>query len=128
MDNTVTPALMTAMLGALSDWKSAVIDKLVIAHIYTNEHETDPEKAINDLISYHVGLTLNPAVSDPMAQLYAVVSSARTLFNQSEECHFDDDLIGLHGLGRGAINEYWGALDEALSAWSETPDEKDDPC
>ena len=34
-------------------WKSAVIDQLVIAHILTAEHESDPLKAVQDLLAYH---------------------------------------------------------------------------
>jgi hypothetical protein len=50
-----------------SAWKRAVIEKLVVSHIYTDEHETNPEKALNDLLDSENALCLDPRVS-PQAQ------------------------------------------------------------
>jgi hypothetical protein len=44
-------------------WKEAVIDKLIIAHSYTEEHEDNPIKALNDLLSIEMQIALDPAVS-----------------------------------------------------------------
>lgn len=46
-----------------SDWKDAVIDELVCAHILNYEHEHNPRKAIHDAISWNVEVALDPAVS-----------------------------------------------------------------
>ena len=50
-------------------WKSAVIDQLVIAHIFTAEHESDPLKAIQDLLAYHTEIAVDPRVSGAAATL-----------------------------------------------------------
>ena len=51
-------------------WKSAVIDQLVIAHILTAEHESDPPlKAIQDLLAYHADIAVDPRVSGAAAKL-----------------------------------------------------------
>lgn len=52
-----------------SPWKSAVIDQLVIAHILTAEHESDPLKAIQDLLAYHADVAVDPRVSGAAATL-----------------------------------------------------------
>lgn len=48
---------------AQSEWKEAVINELVVAHIYQTAHDTDPRKAIQDLITWHVQVALDPRVS-----------------------------------------------------------------
>jgi hypothetical protein len=45
------------------EWKEAVIDKLIVSCIYRKEHETNPEKAINDLLEWEVTIALDPSVS-----------------------------------------------------------------
>ena len=50
-------------------WKTAVIDQLVIAHILTAEHESDPLKAIQDLLAYHTEIAVDPRVSGAAAGL-----------------------------------------------------------
>ena len=63
-------------------WKSAVIDQLVIAHIITAEHESDPLKAVQDLLAYHADIAVDPRVSGAAAKLVeqakADVESAAT--------------------------------------------------
>lgn len=44
-------------------WKDEVIDQLVCCHIYNGTHDNDPHKAVNDLISWHVQVALDPQVS-----------------------------------------------------------------
>ena len=63
-------------------WKVAVIDQLVIAHILTAEHESDPLKAIQDLLAYNSDIAVDPRVSGADAKLVeqakAEVESAAT--------------------------------------------------
>ena len=47
----------------MNDWQEAVINELVVAHIYQAAHDTDPRKAIQDLITWHVQVALDPLVS-----------------------------------------------------------------
>lgn len=44
-------------------WKGALIDELVMCHIYTQDHEIDPKRGLNDAIVWHVKVALDPAVS-----------------------------------------------------------------
>lgn len=50
-------------------WKAAVIDQLVIAHILTAEHETDPGKALRDLLAFESDIAIDPRVSGAAAEL-----------------------------------------------------------
>jgi len=45
-------------------WKEAVIDKLIVCCIYSDKHDHDARKAVNDLIAYEVILALDPQVSE----------------------------------------------------------------
>lgn len=41
-----------------NEWKRAIIEGLIVAEIYRNEHETMPPKqALEELISWHTGWT-----------------------------------------------------------------------
>ena len=62
-------ALAEPQPDADGPWKSAVIDQLVIAHILTAEHESDPLKAIQDLLAYHADIAVDPRVSGAAATL-----------------------------------------------------------
>lgn len=44
-------------------WKDAVIDALVVGHIYRAEHESNPLKALSDLLAWETSIALDPAVS-----------------------------------------------------------------
>ena len=46
-----------------NEWKEEVINELVVAHIYKGEHETNPRKAIQDIISWNCEAALDPKVS-----------------------------------------------------------------
>ena len=50
-------------LKECTPWQDAVIDGLVVAHVYRKEHDTDPRLALQDLISWHVRVALDPTVS-----------------------------------------------------------------
>ena len=50
-------------LKECTPWEHAIIDGLVVAHVYRKEHDTNPSMALNDLISWHVRVALDPTVS-----------------------------------------------------------------
>lgn len=54
---------------AVRGFKDAVIDALVVGCILTAEHETNPRKAIADLLAWEVKIALDPAVSSEAATL-----------------------------------------------------------
>ena len=62
-------ALAEPQPDADGSWKSAVIDQLIIAHTLTVEHESDPLKAIQDLLAYHTEIAVDPRVSGAAAKL-----------------------------------------------------------
>jgi len=66
-DTAVAAALIHA--GRRDPWKDAVIDQLVVAHILTAEHETNPRKALQDLLAYHCDVAVDPRVSEAAARL-----------------------------------------------------------
>lgn len=53
----------------LQAFKDAVIDALVCACIYETAHETDPRKALNDLLVWDGNVALDPTVSTDAREL-----------------------------------------------------------
>jgi hypothetical protein len=45
------------------DWQTAVVDQLVVHHIYQAAHDKDPRKAIHDLLCISNSIALDPQVS-----------------------------------------------------------------
>ena len=62
-------ALAEPQPDADDPWKSAVIEQLVMAHTITAEHESDPLKAVQDLLAYHADIAVDPRVSGAAANL-----------------------------------------------------------
>jgi len=66
-------AVRAAILALLAEsdgpWKAAVIEGLVVSHCIQPEHETDPRKALADLILWHVMVALDPSVSSDAVKL-----------------------------------------------------------
>jgi hypothetical protein len=56
-------AKVTELQIQLDAWKTAVLDAAIVDWVYTAEHETNPRKAINDLLAHQITLALDPAVS-----------------------------------------------------------------
>lgn len=54
-----------------SQWREAVLNELIVAHIYTKEHDTNPRKAIQDAITWNCQVALDPAVSSDARKLIA---------------------------------------------------------
>lgn len=69
----------------MDPWKDAVIDELVIAHIYRAEHDSDPRKAVRDAIQWNVYVALDPRVS---SEAQALIDRGR------EEAQADAEPIG----------------------------------
>lgn len=46
-----------------NEWQRAVINALIVNHIYTKEHDTDALKALADLVQWEVQMALDPKVS-----------------------------------------------------------------
>lgn len=52
-----------------NEWKDRIIDGLIVAHIYREEHENDPQQALLDLIQWHCQVECDPLVSSRAAYL-----------------------------------------------------------
>ncbi len=56
-------AELEAQVRHLTPWKDAIIDGLVVGHIYNSLHETNAKVALNALISWETSIALDPLVS-----------------------------------------------------------------
>lgn len=63
-------SLSIAMKEVKYTFEDAVIEQLIVHHIYTAEHDTNPLKAIRDLMAINVAIALDPKVSSDAAALY----------------------------------------------------------
>jgi hypothetical protein len=61
------------------EWKKAVIDGLIVAHIYRAEHENNPTMALNDLLCWTQQVALDPAVSSEAQALLDTVPPSAVL-------------------------------------------------
>lgn len=61
------------------EWKNAIIERLVVSHIYREDHDDDPELALNELLAWEAQLVLDPLVSSAaQALIDRGVALART--------------------------------------------------
>lgn len=44
-------------------WKEAVLNELIVCHIYNSSHDNDPRKAVHDAITCNCQIALDPTVS-----------------------------------------------------------------
>ena len=58
-----------AWAAAEHQWKSAVIDQLVICGILTQEHEASARYAVQSLVNYEIEMALDPQISDRAEKL-----------------------------------------------------------
>lgn len=56
-------------IRAFKNWKEAVIDELVVCHIYSDTHDNNPRLAISDAINWNVSVALDPQVSNDAQSL-----------------------------------------------------------
>ena len=69
-----------AELAAAKEWKDRVIDALVVTWAYQKEHETDPQKAIVDLVEAEIQMALDPQIS----------SDAQRLIDSGKAKHYEE--------------------------------------
>jgi len=74
----------TALRQAIDTWRGPVIDELVSCGIYSAAHDTDPRKAIRDVIAWNAVVVLDPAVS---AEARNLVEAAKA--EEREACILD---------------------------------------
>ena len=74
MDHAVIDHATASIFEAIkaleqSEWERVLIERLVVLHILSPEHETNPSKALHDIISYEVLISLDPLVSSDAVAL-----------------------------------------------------------
>ncbi len=62
-------AARDAELAELMKWKEAVVNELIVAHIYSQAHDDSPRKAVHDAITWHCQVEIDPAVSSDARKL-----------------------------------------------------------
>jgi len=78
------------------EWKDAIIDACVVDWIFAKAHETDPRKAVNDLLCWQQRIALDPAVSKDAADLHARINELEAALKaappvrRQEDEHKDD--------------------------------------
>lgn len=70
-------------MAKADEWKDAVIDACVVDWVLCKEHETDPRRAINDLLAWVHKCALDPAIS----------KEARDLVQRAEQAEQDRDWL-----------------------------------
>ena len=104
----VRPQIEAEARGAFKD---AVVDALVVGCIYTDEHDSNPRKAVSDLIAWETTIALDPSVSSDAAKLVASARAAAV----------DEDVIALERL-RAALQRiacWYGEFPSTGKYWDE---------
>lgn len=71
-------------LADAQEWREAVLNELIVAHIYNKEHDTNPRKAIHDAITWNCQVALDPAVSSDAQKL---IAAAQAELAQAQEAN-----------------------------------------
>lgn len=58
-----------AVLRQNNDFYNAVVDELVCCHIYSKEYDSNPRKAIQDIIRWNCDVALDPTISSDAQSL-----------------------------------------------------------
>ena len=64
-------AALQKKVEASRRWRECVISALVVSHIYRAEHDSRPEEALNELLSWECAMALDPFVSKQARELVA---------------------------------------------------------
>lgn len=97
-------------------WKSAVIEQLVVAHILTADHETDPRKAVQDLLAFESDIAIDPRVSSAAAKL---VEQAKAEEREACAKECDDIAFDWHRHAAGGPVAAYNACASAILARGE---------
>lgn len=83
----------------VNPWKAAVIDALVVSWTYLKAHETNPRKALHDLLAWETDVALDPRVSaaarklqldSTITELEALAAWVRTPLNINPDDAVDE--------------------------------------
>lgn len=92
-------------------WREAIIDALVVSHIYRAEHEDSPRMALHDLIAWEVTIALDPPVSSGAREMQAKKYKVTyDYINPSSAGPFKGSMVIDHKVTRGdEIRAVFGA-------------------
>lgn len=114
-------------------WKSALINELVVDHIYTVNHETDPRKALADVISWNCRVVLDPSVSKEARDLQqqaidAALESVADLLDSGDDWNTGDEIAEFirSRIGTNPLAERDARIDELESLLAEAYADADD--
>jgi len=96
-----------------ADWRGAVINALVVGHVYKNEHAHDPHKALNALLQYQWDLALSETPATPRPEQAASQGDAVELVQgliaqwtqQADQCEADAKRLGEGMVSRELIRD-----------------------
>jgi len=98
-------AARDAELAELMKWKEAVVNELIVAHIYSQAHDDSPRKAVHDAITWHCQVEIDPAVSSDARKLRdTYLQRAEAAERKAEEAARDStrlDWMIEHGTDEG---------------------------
>lgn len=90
-------------------WKDVVIEELITCGIYTNEHESNPEKAVKDLIACEIAMALDPLVSREARKLRdtALETVTESVLSERKRCKAACEFVAgnMQGMGRVAAKQ-----------------------
>lgn len=115
MEPENAPPSLAAELAEANKWREAVIDALVVSCIYTAEHDSNPRKAINDLLAWESQIALDPAVSSDAQALIdqgraELAEVKKALAEERERCAKICDEYPLRDPAEDG-NGYWAAAE-----------------
>ncbi len=111
-------AAREAELAELMKWKEAVINELIVAHIYSQVHDDSPRKAVHDAITWNCQVALDPAVSSDAQRLRdTYLQRAEAAERKAEEAARDADAAAIYG-NTGRAHGFVG-----IPKWSELAEE-----
>jgi len=91
-------------------WKDAVIEELITCGIYnTDEHESNPQKAVKDLLAWEISAALDPQISPEAKKLLDTSPETVTeaVLAERKGCKAVCEFVAgtLFGMGRSAARQ-----------------------
>lgn len=98
-EHTTSPSAVVTSCA----WKDAILDACIVDWILTAEHETDPRKAVNDLLAWQQKIALDPAVSKEAHDLHTTIEQrVKEAWELNRKVQFLVDWVD----GQGLLEEH----------------------
>ena len=73
------------------EWKTVLIEALLISHCYKNEHDQDARKALNDLLCWERSVALDPSVSEEARKFMDIIEKLMVAHERILAIHAADN-------------------------------------